>query len=315
MCQEIGMSVKVTAGLILVIGAISLIAIASNMHGPQDNSRTAGKLKVTASFYPIYYFAQQIAGSLADVTNITPAGAEPHDYEPTGQQIAEISDNRLLVLNGLGLEAWGARILQDIDPNRTLVVTACEGLAPQHINEDGQDIVDPHVWLSPTLAEQMVDKIARGFVAVDPANSETYLANADGLKLKLAGLDGEFRNGLQTCSQSSIVTSHAAFGYLAATYHLHQVAITGLSPDSEPSAQQLADIAKFAKDNNVKYIFFESLVSPKLAETIAMETGAKTLVLDPIEGLSEEEIAQGKTYFTQMGSNLENIRMALQCTP
>ena len=127
-------------------------------------------------------------------------------------------------------------------------------------------------------------------------------------------MDTEYKQGLSSCEGKNIITSHAAFGYLAAAYGLNQVPIAGLSPDAEPSPRQLADIAKFAKDNQVKYIFFESLVSPKLSQTIATEVGAQTLVLNPIEGLSEEEMSHGKTYFSVMQDNLTNLRTALQCT-
>ena len=289
------MNKKVPKWLFVVIGIIALMAIVgirlrfTNVMPRQDH-----KLKVTASFYPMYYFAQQIGSDKADVTNVTPAGAEPHDYEPSPQDMAIISDSRLLILNGLGLEPWGNKIQQNIDSKQTLIVTAGDGISAQHVNEDGQIIVDPHIWLSPILAEQMVDKILQGFIKVDPSNSQFYSTNAAALKSKLADLDNEYKNGLQACANTNIVTSHAAFGYLATAYHLNQMPITGLSPDSEPSPQQLADIAKFAKDNNVKYIFFESLVSPKLAQTIATEIGAQTMVLNPIEGLTKDEIAQGK---------------------
>ncbi len=134
------------------------------------------------------------------------------------------------------------------------------------------------------------------------------------LNQKLDQLDKTYAEGLKTCKQKDIITSHAAFGYLATRYGLNQVAISGISPDEEPSSQQLAEVAKFAKENDVKYIFFESLVSPKLSETIAHEIGAKTLVLDPLEGISDDDIKQGKNYFTVMENNLKNLQKALQCS-
>ena len=160
----------------------------------------------------------------------------------------------------------------------------------------------------------MVDRIASGYQQSDPNNKNYYQANADSLKAKLQQIDLAYRQGLSHCLTKNIITSHAAFGYLAKTYGLNQVAIAGFSPDAEPSPQQLAVIAKFAEQNQVKYIFFESLVSPKLAQTIASEIGAQTLVLNPLEGLSDQELAQGKNYLSVMQDNLSNLQTALQCT-
>ena len=282
--------------------------------GHPSRTLQSGKLQVVASFYPLYFFSREIGGDKADVTNIVPAGAEPHDYEPTPQDMAKMESCKLIILNGGGLEVWGDNIRKNINAKNTSIVVAGEGLTTQQVTEDEKTETDPHVWLAPPLAERMVERIAQAFEQADPANKNYYQSNANSLKIKLSDLDEEYRQGLSACKNKNIITSHAAFGYLATAYGLNQVPIAGLSPDAEPSPRQLADIAKFAKDNNVKYIFFESLVSPKLSQTIAAEVGAKTLVLDPIEGLSEEEMAQGKTYFSIMQDNLTNLRTALQCT-
>jgi zinc transport system substrate-binding protein len=190
---------------------------------------------------------------------------------------------------------------------------AGEGLEANQLFENGNQRQDPHVWLSPLLAKLMIDRIARGLSSVDSFNQQYYLARAETLKTKLNELDSLYRLGLAKCATRDIITSHEAFGYLAASYGLKQVAITGLSPDAEPSPRQMTEIASFAKQNNIKYIFFESLVSPKLAETIANEIGAQTLVLNPIEGLTKGEQSQGKDYFILMKENLANLEKALQC--
>lgn len=272
-----------------------------------------GKVQVVASFYPLAFFAERIGGEKAEVVNITPAGAEPHDYEPTVSDMARIEKSQLLVLNGGGLEAWGKDVLKNIDPTRTRAVIAGDGLITRRVNEDGQAIIDPHVWLSPPLAEKIVDQIAQAFIRIDVQNGAYYRTNADALKSELHSLDKQYEDGLKNCMSSNIVTSHAAFGYLALEYHVHQVAIAGLSPDAEPSPRQLGDIADFVRKNKVGYIFFEDLVSPKLSETMATETGAHTMVLNPIEGLSNDELASGRNYFTEMESNLNNLQTALQC--
>jgi len=283
--------------------------VLSNSQKPLVSS---GKIQVTASFYPLYFFAGQIGGDKVNVINITPAGAEPHDYEPTAQDIAQMENSKLLVLNG-ALEPWGDNIKQNLNSKNTVIVTVGDGIINQQVLEEGKKITDPHIWQSPLLAKKIVDKITDGFIKIDPANKDYYQFNANALKVKLDELDQQYKQKLANCAQKNIITSHAAFGYLATAYGLNQVPIAGLSPDAEPSSQQLADIVKFAKANNVKYIFFESLVSPKLSDTIASEVGAKTLVLNPIEGLTNEEIAQGQNYFTKMQDNLANLQIALQC--
>jgi zinc transport system substrate-binding protein len=297
----------------IFIGVVSYFV--KNIGNPASTVQTkdTSKIQVVASFYPLYFFSSQIGGDKALVTNIVPAGAEPHDYEPTAQDMAKMESSKLIVLNGGGLEAWSDDMKKNIDTKNTAIITAGEGLTTQQVTEDGETGTDPHVWLDPPLAEKMVDKITQGFQQVDPANKDYYQANANALKAKLSDLDLAYKQGLSSCKEKNIITSHAAFGYLAMTYGLNQVSIAGLSPDAEPSPSQLADIVKFAKDNNVKYIFFESLVSPKLSQTIATEIGAKTLVLNPIEGLSDEELAQGKNYLTVMQDNLTNLQTALQC--
>lgn len=302
--------VILAVALFIVLGVVAVLSVLFRQHIPSAE----GKLPVTASFYPIAYFSQEIGGTKVHVTNITPAGAEPHDYEPTAKDIAQIEASRLLVLNGV-VEPWGERIKQSIDPNYTHIVVASAGLTSQKVEEDGLYTTDPHVWLSPPLAEKMVDAIAAGFTRVDPARASTYNQNAAALKSRLAALDATYRRGLANCQKKAFITSHAAFGYVASTYRLTQVPIAGLSPDAEPSPGQLAKIVTFAKARGVHYIFFESLVSPKLSETIAREVGAKTLVLNPLEGLTAGQRAQGENYFTQMRQNLTNLELALQCTP
>lgn len=301
---------------VLVIAAVALLAYSSRQ-APRDAERkargTEKKLIVTASFYPLAYFAGRIGGGKADVMNVTPAGIEPHDYEPTAQDAARMESSDVLVLNGGGLEAWGDSIKRNVDPSKTRVVTAGEGLVAARVEEPGKVMTDPHVWLSPPLAGKMVDAIASAMAGADPADAAYFGSNAAALKADLELLDEAYNNGLAHCSKKDIVTSHAAFGYLAATYGFRQEPIAGLSPDAEPSPRQLAEIAAFVKKNGIGYVFFESLASPKLSDTIAKETGAKTLALDPIEGLTSADLAAGKDYLSEMRNDLAVLRIALQC--
>ncbi len=305
------MTKKIIFSIIAAVLVVGLFAVFSQKKSVPSTS-SSGKIQVSASFYPMYFFTSQIGGKKADVTNITPAGVEPHAVEPSAQDIAGIEHGDMLVLNG-GVEAWGEKIQETLRGKKVKVVIAGKGLLTKEIEEEGKKQLDPHVWLDPILAKKEVRAIAQGYVDVDPPNKTYYEKNEKMLDEKLDQLDTAYKNGLQNCKQRDIITSHAAFGYLAARYGLHQVPIAGLSPEAEPSSQQLAEIATFAKEHHVKYIFFESLVSPKLAETIANEVGAKTLVLDPIEGISDDDMKQGKNYFIVMEKNLKNLQIALEC--
>jgi zinc transport system substrate-binding protein len=303
--------------VLLISGIIlfAVIIIVALLNFSQKETNNSPKIKVVTSFYPLYFFASQIAGDKAIVSNITPAGAEPHEYEPTARDIASIEDSNLLVLNGGGLEGWSENVQSNLNKNKTKVVVAGDGLTTKKHLEEGQDHdgIDPHIWLSPVLARQMVDKIESGLSISDPSNLSYYKSNAEILKNELSVLDEEFKKGLVTCGSKNIITSHSAFAYLASAYGLNQVSIAGLSTEEEPSSKEMSEISKFSKDNNVKYIFFESLISPKLSETIAKEIGAQTLVLNPIEGLTIDEINSGKDYFSEMRNNLVNLKIALQC--
>ena len=174
-----------------ILGGVALCAaVGSAVFLMRDRSRpeplrepSDGKVQVVASFYPLYFFAQQIGGDTAEVFNVTPAGAEPHDYEPTAHDIARIEKSALLILNGGGLEAWGPAIEQTIDQKQTRIVHAGEGLTTQEIAEEGKNMTDPHVWLSPLLAQRMADTIIQGFISVDPAHTSEYEARDAALKM------------------------------------------------------------------------------------------------------------------------------------
>lgn len=294
---------------IFVVGAIFFIAQRNISPLPKSN-----KIPVTASFYPMYFFASQIGGDKASVYTITPASAEPHDYEPTTQDIARIYQSKMLVLNGGALEAWGNKIKDEIQGSDVLVVTAGKGLVNRQLNENGQTIQDPHIWQDPLLAKKEVVAIEKGYEKIDPKDAPYFQANAKQLEQELDQLHAEFTQGLASCQRKDFVTSHAAFGYLAAQYGINQIAISGISPDEEPSSQKLAEIADLVKKEHIPIIFFESLVSPKLSQTIAQETGAQTMVLNPIEGLTQEDLQAGKNYLTVMRDNLQNLQIALQCS-
>ncbi len=299
------MKAKKNIGLALLVVAIAalvgLIVVSTN-----KNSVPSSKLTVATTFYPLYDFATRIGGDKTAVTNITPAGSEPHDFEPSPQTLAAIQKSDVFIYNGGTFEPWVDKFLPDY---KNTAVKASDTI--QLLNT--QEGKDPHFWLDPSLAQQVVTSIRDEFTKADPANKDAYTKNAADYTAKLTQLDADFKNGLQTCATRTVVSSHNAFTYLAKRYNIEVIAIAGLSPEAEPSAAKLAEVSRIVKEKNIQYVFFESLVSPRLADTIAQETGAKTAIFDPIEGLSNDDQKQGKNYISIQRENLSALRTALAC--
>ncbi len=271
------------------------------------------KMKVVGTFYPLAYFAEQVGGERVAVMNITPAGVEPHDFEPTLQDMRKVFSAKVFLLNGGGFDSWAEKMKSDLSEKGILVVDMQRSIPFMDARTGTEFKADPHIWLDPVLAQQEVQLIRDAFIKADPSHEDVYKKNADFFLSQLQNLDSQFRIGMASCQRKEIVTSHAAFGYLAKRYNLVQISIAGLSPDEEPSAQQLARIVELVKRHQIQYIFFETLVSPKLSETVARETGALAVPLNPLEGLTDDEIKSGKTYLTEMREHLVKLRAALQC--
>jgi len=255
---------------------------------------------VVAAFYPLAYAAEKIGGPRYHVENLTPPGAEPHDLELTPREVGGIVNASVVLYLSHGFQP---AVSKAVEQARGLEVDVLAGL-PLHRNVGGEAglTADPHVWLDPLLFARIGTKI--GAALHRPSS---------GFVADMRKLDEAYRSGLRDCKRREIVTSHAAFGYLAARYGLEQVAITGLAPESEPSPQQLAHVVEIVRRTHATTVFFETLVSPRLAETVAREVGARTAVLDPIEGLTPDEQKRGDDYLTLMRRNLVALRKALAC--
>jgi zinc transport system substrate-binding protein len=280
------------------------------------------KLVVYASFYPLAFFAQEIGGDKVEVHTITPVGAEPHDYEPTQKEMVQINQADLLVYNGAGLEGWVEKIKNNVDPQKTRVIETTKNLDlhstkeeksdhHQH-EEDHEHEIDPHVWLDPQLAKKQAENIKNALVQKDPKHKSMYENNFDQLAKRFDQLDQSYKTELSQLKKRDVITSHAAYGYLTARYGLNQVAISGLSTDQQPSPKKLKEIIQLARQKHISYIFFEKLVQPKVASIVTDEIHAIPLVLDPLEGLTSEEIKKGEDYFTISMRNLQNLKTALK---
>lgn len=310
----------------------SIIFVFSGCTIPNSGAGTAstqiqatGKVKVVTSFYPLYEIAKQVGGDYVDVKNLVPPGAEPHDYEITPKDIAGVYESQILVVNGAGLEPWYSRVLPDLQQQTKVRVVDESKLFSDLItgfHEEGgsnqpmnapQQSYDPHLWMDPVHYAQEVDSFGKIIAEVDPAHKDYYLVQAQQFVAKLDDLDRQYISGLQNCSLHEFVTNHAAFGYLSRRYGITMIAIAGLSPDAEPSPKTISDLITLIKQKNIMYILTESLVSPKIADTIAKEIGAQTLVMNPLEGLTDQEIAQGKNYISVMQENLKNLQTAMNC--
>lgn len=319
-------------GLPLTLALLVLLILSAC--GPKSSGSIAeGKVNVVTTFYPIYEFTSEIGGEDINAINLLPVGVEPHDWTPRSQDIINTSKAQLFLYNGAGLEGWVPNFLKSLDKDSEVkAVEVSQGVnyimtdeedehdhggeenAENHETEGSGDALhtDPHTWVSPKSALIMAENIKESLIAADPEHTEGYEERYSKLAERLQALDSKFETELAKLPNSEIVVSHQAFAYLARDYGLTQHAIMGLSPDAEPRGQDLVNLAALVKEEGIRYIFFEELVSDKLAKTLAAEAGVETMVLNPVEGLTEEQEKNGDNYFTLMEKNLQNLILALQ---
>jgi zinc transport system substrate-binding protein len=289
----------------LIIGSLAL-----SLAGCGPLAVGGGQTAVVASIYPLAFVAERVAGPDASVTLVTPAGAEPHEFEPTPGQIAAMSRADLLLWNGAGVDAWAERVQFDRLAAGTLSAGLIETVGePLH---EGTT-VDPHAWLDPTRLKAYANAVAVALGKLDPDHATAYSGRAAALMDELSGLDAEFRAGLQDCESRDIIVAHDAFQYLGARYHLEVHALAGLSPEEEPSPATVAQLHALAAEKNLADIFAESLTDSGTVRALAADLGGQARVLDPIEGLTPKNEAAGKDYLSLMRDNLAALRQSLQC--
>lgn len=303
----------------MITGTLPAIALASAASGglaacgSSPAVDATGKVEVVTAFYPLQEAVSKVGGDLVSVTDLTPPGVEPHDLELTADQIQAIARADVVFYLGGGFQPAVEDALGDA--NGTVVdVSANVRTLPVPPGESDTLTADPHVWLDPERFRAIVGEIADTLSGIRPADASTFRANASAEGSALATLNAEYRSGLANCPRDEIVTSHAAFGYLASRYGLRQEPISGLQPDAEPTPQHLAELKALVERDGITTIFTEELVSPKVAETLAQETGATTAVLNPLESLTPDEVAAGDDYASVMRQNLTELRSALGCS-
>ena len=301
--------------LLRLAGLATLVLLAAtgcDRAGPDD-----GRVGVVTAFYPLTFTARTIGASAVDVTDLTPPGVEPHDLELSPGQVGDLAEADLVVYLGHGFQPAVDDAVAQLDAGKTL--DALEGedlLTPAEeagsdvggITEPETDAVDAHVWLDPVRMKAIADRVRAALDDIKPATADLFELRADALDARLDELDHDYSTGLARCDSRTIVTSHAAFGYLADRYDLTQISVSGLDPQAEPTPGRLAEIARFVEAQGITTIFSEELAPPEVAETLSREAGASIEVLSPLESAP----ASGN-YFTAMRQNLDRIRKALGC--
>ncbi|MBO0811164.1 MAG: zinc ABC transporter substrate-binding protein [Microlunatus sp.] len=300
------------------LGVLALILVAAcGTTGPGAVGGRSSGLTIVTSVYPFQFIAQRVAGSHATVTNLTKPGAEPHDLELTPRQVASVIDADLVIYENTFQAAVDDAVAQadKKDVLDTTTVVPLEDHGPlgesDRPGHAGDVNLDPHVWLDPIHMITITKAVAARLDTIDPAHRADYNRNAQALESRLSSLDHAYRTGLADCARREFITSHAAFGYLAERYGLTQISITGLSPDTEPSPARIAQVQALAKQHGVTTIFYETLISPAVARSIAGDLGLRTDVLDPIEGITGQ--SRGRDYLAVMRSNLSALQKANQC--
>jgi len=301
--------------------SISLIQASGNEVGPENNiyktraisssnlygqiTQQLPKITVVASFFPIYEFAKQVGGDRVNVITLIPAGVEPHDYEPTIQQLQQAESADVVFFNGLGFEdSWIDKVTND-----NLVDTSI----PSNLSQ-GNQIRNPHIWLDPVFAKAQVQQIENALIEIDPNNKLYYQKNAVNFTNKLDLLDSEIRTVLQTCDKKDFIAFHDAFGYFAKRYSLIQHSVQGVSPEGEVLPQRIEEAIRLANDLGLKVIYAEELVDPRFAEVIAQEIpNGKVLILSPLEGIEKDEEDSGIGYLDKMEQNISNLKVGLEC--
>jgi len=306
-----GVGIAVIAGIVLVQSTQNLTEPVGQTLEPQTS-----KIKVIASFYPLYEFSKNIGGDKAQVSVFIPTGIEPHDWEPSTGDLIALKESDVFVYNGVGMEPFVDNLIDSGEYHNVLFVESAQGidLIKSNVEREQDSTYDPHIWLDPIIAKQQVMTIKDAMIKVDANNAQYYEDNANAYSAKLDDLDSTIKTELSECKKNTIVPFHNAFSYFGARYGIKIHALSGIAPESEVTATDLKEIIDYVRENQIKVIFAEELVDPKLAQVLADEAGTQILILSPLEGISQEDQKAGKSYLDKMEENLKNIKIALECT-
>jgi len=311
----------VLAGIGITAIVVAVIALSQIPPTPPEQEDIAqegdSKITVIASFYPLYEFSKNVAGDRAEVSSFTPIGVEPHDWEPSTGDMLRLKDAALFIHNGADFEPFVEKLIDSGEYKEVVFVETSEGIdlvtADSYGEHEDHAGYDPHIWLDPILAKQQVTTIKNALASADPKNAAYYEKNAAAYNEKLDALDAKIRAELAGCKKDTFVPFHNAFTYFAHRYDLNVFPLSGIAPESEATASEIKEFVDYVKEHEIKVIFSEDLVDPRLADVLADEAGSHVMIFSPVEGLSEKDIKDGKTYLDKMEENLNNLKVALEC--
>lgn len=285
--------------------------------------KKSDRIKIVVSLFPIYDFSKNIGKEKVEVFLLLPPGVESHSFEPKPSDIVQLNNSHIFIYTNKYMEPWAENILKGVENKNLLVIDSSKNIVfteesetygKARGNKEKHSEMDPHIWLDIDNAKIMVDNILAGIVQKDSANKDFYKKNADEYKSKLDLLDKKYKKGLAGCKKNIFINSgHSAFSYIARKYGLKYISVYGLSPDAEPTSKNLIKISKTLKENRLNHIFYEELIMPRMAETIAKETGAELLFLHGAHNVSKEDFEKGISFLALMENNLENLKTGLQC--
>jgi zinc transport system substrate-binding protein len=294
--------------ILFAIGVVAIIALGvyAVLNIAQKSNTASDKISAVTTLFPQYDFAKAIGEDRVDATLLLPPGVEAHAYEPKPSDIAKINSAKIFVYTGEFMEPWAHDIIENANKN-VKIVDASVGI-------EMMKGVDPHIWLDFDNAKIMAENIAKALSEVDPQNAEYYQSNLKAYQNKLAELDNNYKSTLSVCKTKTIVYGgHYAFGYMAKRYSLEYVAVQGFSPDAEPTAKDMIALTEQIRKNNIGYVFYEELTSPKIAETLSKETNAKLLLLNGAHNLAKADFESGASFISIMEENLKNLALGLGC--
>lgn len=291
-----------------------------------SNEETEDELSVYTTVYPLQYFTERIGKDAVNVQSIYPPGADEHTFDPTQKDMIGLADADLFLYVGLGLEGFVENAEKTMKNEHVKMISVAEAIpkdllqkvhedehdADEH-NEDAHDHgeFDPHIWISPKLSIEIASAVKDSLILIAPEKEEEFEKNFQSLHEDLISLDRQYEEMAAEAPRKTFFVSHAAFGYLANTYNLEQIAVAGLNSQSEPSQKQLASLVSYAKAHNVDYVLFEQNVSSKLTKVIQKEIGANALTLHNLGVLTTEDIENNEDYMTLMEKNIETLQQAL----
>jgi len=293
----------------IALGSVWLFVL----RAPQSEVGNGG-VHVVASIYPLAYIASAVGGDLVSVRTLVPSGTEAHDYEPSPRDFVEIGRSDIFFYNGAGFEPWVNKWQEVKSAGDLRTINVADMLGEYGVPLlNRNNVIDPHFWLDSVIFQKEIEIVRDAIIRADPEHADIFIENATVLTNIIRDTDEQLQKGLASCALREVIVSHDAFGYLARRYGISVTSIAGISPDEEPAPKDLARISAIAREKGIKYIFSETVASPKFSEAIAREIGGQVLVLNPIESLTPSDVQLGEDYVSKMKMNLTNLQTAMTC--